>query len=56
MIFTKPRQSLLISAFGVELNGTLVTLILRPTAKASASASPTSAISGSVKIALAALS
>jgi hypothetical protein len=25
MIFTKPRQSLLISAFGVELNGTFVT-------------------------------
>ena len=53
MIFTKPRQSLLINAFGVELNGTLVTLILRPTANASASAKPTSAISGSVKMALA---
>ena len=37
-------------------NGTLVTRILRPDAKASASARPTSAISGSVKIADAALS
>ena len=37
-------------------NGTLVTRILRPSAKASASARPTSAISGSVKIAEAALS
>ena len=50
MIFTKPRGSLLISAFGVALNGTLVTRILRPTANASASARPTSAISGSVKM------
>ena len=38
------------------MNGTLVTRILRPAANASASASPTSAISGSVKIADAALS
>ena len=56
MIFTKPRKSLLINAFGVALNGTFVTRILRPTANASASARPTSAISGSVKMALAALS
>jgi phage-related protein (TIGR01555 family) len=56
MIFTKPRGSLLMSAFAVLENGTLVTRILRPDANASASAKPTSAISGSVKIADAALS
>ena len=56
MIFTKPRESLLMRAFGVAENGTLVTRILRPEANASASARPTSAISGSVKIAEAALS
>ena len=55
-IFTKPRESLLISALAVAENGTLVTRILRPSAKASASARPTSAISGSVKMADAALS
>ena len=55
-IFTKPRGSLLISALAVAENGTLVTRILRPTANASASARPTSAISGSVKMAEAALS
>jgi len=55
-IFTKPRGSLLINALGVVENGTLVTRILRPDANASASARPTSAISGSVKIADAALS
>ena len=56
MIFTKPRESLLMRALGVAENGTLVTRILRPDANASASARPTSAISGSVKIAEAALS
>ena len=55
-IFTNPRGSPWISAFAFDENGTLVTRILRPTANASASASPTSAISGSVKIADAALS
>ena len=44
------------SALGLDENGTLVTRILRPVAKASASATPTSAISGSVKTAWAALS
>ena len=56
MIFTKPRGSSLISALALAENGTLVTRILRPDANASASAKPTSAISGSVKIAEAALS
>ncbi len=55
-ILTKPRGSSLISAFGLAVNGTFVTRSLRPDANASASASPTSAISGSVKIAEAALS
>ena len=44
------------SALALAENGTLVTRILRPSANASASASPTSAISGSVKMADAALS
>src|SRR5438045_35663 len=48
-IFTKPRGSLLIRALALAANGTLVTRILRPRAKASASARPTSAISGSVR-------
>ena len=56
MIFTNPRGSPLMSAFAFAENGTLVTRILRPDANASASASPTSAISGSVKIADAAFS
>ncbi len=55
-IFTNPRESLLIRALADTENGTLVTRILRPSAKASASARPTSAISGSVKMADAALS
>ena len=55
-IFTKPRVSPSMSAFGVPENGTLVTRTLRPSANASASASPTSAISGTVKMADAALS
>ena len=55
-IFTKPRVSPLISDFGFAENGTFVTRSLRPAANASASATPTSAISGSVKIACAALS
>ena len=55
-IFTKPRGSPLMCALGFDENGTLVTRILLPSANASASASPTSAISGSVKIACAALS
>ena len=46
----------LIIALAVDENGTLVTLILRPDENASASARPTSAISGSVKMAEAALS
>ena len=50
------RRNFLKALGGVAENGTLVTRILRPMAKASASARPTSAISGSVKIALAALS
>ena len=54
--FTKPVGSLWMSAFAVDENGTLVTRILRPSANASASAKPTSAISGLVKIADAALS
>ena len=49
-IFTNPRKSPSMSALALAENGTLVTRILRPLAKASASASPTSAISGSVKI------
>ncbi len=56
MIFTNPRGSPLISALALAENGTLVTRILRPSENASASASPTSAISGSVKIADAAFS
>ena len=56
MIFTNPRGSPLMSAFGFIANGTLVTRILRPDENASASASPTSAISGSVKMADAAFS
>ena len=56
MIFTNPRGSPLMSALAFAVNGTFVTRILRPVEKASASASPTSAISGSVKIADAALS
>ena len=55
-IFTNPRGSPLMSAFGLVENGTFVTRILRPDENASASASPTSAISGSVKIADAAFS
>jgi hypothetical protein len=45
-------------ALADDMNGTLVTRILRPSAKASASASakPTSAISGPVNTAEAALS
>src|SRR5271165_5468822 len=56
MILTKPRGSLLMRARAEAAKGTLVTRILRPSAKASASASPTSAISGSVKMADAAFS
>ena len=56
MIFTKPRGSPSMTARALAANGTLVTRIFRPMAKASASARPTSAISGSVKMALAALS
>ncbi len=56
MIFTNPRGSPLMSDFALAENGTFVTRILRPDANASASASPTSAISGSVKMADAALS
>ena len=55
-ILTKPSGSSLMRALALAENGTLVTRILRPVAKASASASPTSAISGSVKMADAALS
>ena len=44
------------SALAFAVNGTLVTRILRPSANASASAKPTSAISGSVNTADAALS
>src|SRR5205823_9534112 len=55
-ILTKPRGSLLMSALAEAENGTFVTLSLRPVANASASANPTSAISGSVKMAEAALS
>jgi hypothetical protein len=55
-IFTKPRGSALMRALADAENGILVTRILRPSAKASASASPTSAISGSVKMAEAAFS
>ena len=55
-IFTKPRGSPSISALALAENGTFVTRSLRPAAKASASATPTSAISGSVKMADAALS
>ena len=55
-IFTKPRGSSLMRALALAENGTLVTRILRPLAKASASWIPTSAISGSVKMAWAALS
>ena len=55
-IFTKPRLWLSISALGEAEKGTLVTRTFRPSAKASASASPTSAISGMVKMADAALS
>ena len=43
-------------ALGDAENGTLVTRTFRPSAKASASAKPTSAISGTVKMAEAALS
>ena len=39
-IFTKPRESPLISAFGFDENGTFVTRSLRPAANASASATP----------------
>jgi len=55
-IFTNPRGSPSIRARAVEANGTFVTRTLRPSAKASASARPTSATSGSVKIAEAAFS
>ena len=55
-IFTNPRGSPSISALALAEKGTFVTRILRPSANASASASPTSAISGSVKMADAALS
>ena len=54
--FTKPGVASLIIAFALAEKGTLVTRTLRPMAKASASARPTSAISGSVKMADAALS
>ena len=37
---TNPRESLLMSAFAVVANGTLVTRTLRPSANASASARP----------------
>ncbi len=56
MILTKPVGSSLMRALGAAAYGTLVTRILRPVAKASASANPTSAISGSVKMAEAAFS
>ena len=55
-IFTKPRGSPSMSALAELENGTFVTRSLRPVANASASARPTSAISGSVKMADAALS
>ena len=45
IIFTKPRGSSLMSARAEAPKGTFVTRILRPLANASASASPTSAIS-----------
>ena len=53
-IFTKPRGSSLMSALACDENGTFVTRTLRPSENASVSAIPTSAISGSVKIAEAA--
>jgi hypothetical protein len=55
-ILMKPRGSSLMMALADDMNGTLVTRILRPSAKASASARPTSAISGSVNTAEAAFS
>ena len=56
MILTNPRGSPSMRALALAENGTLVTRSLRPSAKASASATPTSAISGSVKMADAAFS
>ena len=50
-IFTNPRGSPLMCALAFDENGTFVTRIFLPNENASASASPTSAISGSVKIA-----
>ena len=50
-ILMKPRGSSLMMALADDMNGTLVTRILRPSAKASASARPTSAISGSMNTA-----
>ena len=55
-ILTNPRGSFSMRALALAENGTLVTRILRPSAKASASARPTSAISGTVKMAEAAFS
>ena len=52
----KPRGASLMMALADDMNGTLVTRILRPSAKASASARPTSATSGSVNTAEAAFS
>ena len=49
-ILTNPRASPSMSALALVENGTLVTASFRPAAKASASAIPTSAISGSVKM------
>ena len=54
--FTNPRGSLSMRARALAANGTFVTRIFRPSAKASVSANPTSAISGSVKTANGALS
>jgi len=56
MILTNPLGSPLINALAAAAYGTLVTRIFRPLANASASAKPTSAISGSVKMADAAFS
>jgi hypothetical protein len=55
-IFTNPFVWLSMRALGEPEKGTFVTRTLRPYANASASARPTSAISGTVKMAEAALS
>ena len=55
-IFTNPRGSPLMCALAFDDIGTFVTRIFLPTENASASARPTSSISGSVKTACAALS